>query len=179
MSLALDGMLRRRRPTMPEAGSRAVLHFRDGSQFVVDVDAENGSSLRDSFQPRVFWFAPGNRSKRSFAWFETADAFLIGVDLAFVSAIEWLPAGIAAPTATPIDRDHLVLRFRNRPALRLSQIFWDDIARLRGATIGKRDGDPFALTACFGPRVASVVTGTLTLATLPAAWMDVDPPAGE
>jgi hypothetical protein len=179
MSLALDWMLPRGRPTVPEVGSRAVLHFRDGSELVVDVDVENGSSLRDSFEPRIFWFQRGNRNKRDFAWFETINGFLIGVDLAFVSAIEWLPAGIAAPAATPIDRDHLVLRFRDRPALRLSQVFWDDIARLRGATIGKRRGDPFKLTACFGPRVASIVTGTLTLATLPAAWMDVDPPAGE
>jgi hypothetical protein len=158
---------RYRRPApVPDAASRAVLHFRNGERLVVDVDAENGSHLRAPFE------RPG---KRRFDWFETTDGFLVGADFAEVAAIEWLPPAAAAPEASPLDDDHLVLRFSDGHALRLSQIAADDIDRLRGATICHRAGNPFQLGECAGARAVSVRVETLALATLPARWMDAEP----
>jgi hypothetical protein len=166
MSLGLNWTGYRQQAPMPAAQSRAVLHFRDGSQLALDVDAEYGDYLRSSFE---------RHGKRHFAWFETTDGFLIGADLAALAAIDWLPLAAAAPEASRLDRDHLVLRFSGGQPLQLSQIAADDIDRLRGATICDRNGKPLQLTECAGAREVSIRAETLVLATLPVHWMDVEP----
>ena len=160
MSLAL--LQTRHRPPVTADGARAILRFRDGAEIAVDLDAENGSYLRQCFR------RPG---RARFAWFETRDGFLVGANLAAIAAIDWPPPGAAAtPADTRLDRDHLVLRFSDGRAQRLSPIAGDDIDRLRGATL-RDHGDPPDY-ACAS--LASIPVETLVLATLPSAWMDAD-----
>ncbi len=166
MALPLAWTRYRRPAPAPEPLSRAVLRFHNGDQLVVDVDAENGSHLRGPFE---------RRGKRGFDWFETVDGFLVGADLGAVEAIDWLPSAAAAPAASSLDGDHLVLRFSDGHTRQLSQIAADDIDRLRGATICGRGGGPFHPVECAGAPVASIPVETLVLATLPARWMDADP----
>jgi hypothetical protein len=146
------------------ADVQAVLHFRDGDRLAVDVDAENGGYLRTLFE---------RRGRRRFDWFETTDGFLIGADLAAVEAIDWLPPA-AAPAASPLDGDHLVLRFSDGYELQLSQITADDIDRLRGVTICDRTGKSFELEDAVDPP-PPIPVETLVLVTLPARWMDAEP----
>jgi hypothetical protein len=165
MPLGLNWTHSQRPAPVPTARPRAVLHFRDGRQLALDVDAENGDHLRTSFE---------GRGKRHFAWFETTDGFLIGADLEAVAAIDWVPPA-AAPEGSRLDREHLVLRFSSGQVLQLSQIAAEDIDRLRGATVCDRGGKSFRLAECAGAREASIRVETLLLATLPALWMDAEP----
>lgn len=167
MSLALLQI--RRRPAVTADGARAVLRFRDGAEIAVDIDAENGSYLRQCVRrPR----------KARFAWFETRDGFLIGANPAAIAAVDWPPPGATTTAAdTRLDRDHLVLRFSDGRAQLLSPIAGDDIDRLRGATLCEH-GDPPDYTSA---SLASIPVERLVLATLPSAWMDADatePPVG-
>ncbi len=159
MSLAL--LQTRQRPPVTADGARAILRFRDGAEIALDIDAENGSYLRDCFR------RPG---KARFAWFETRDGFLIGANLAALAAIDWPPAAAATPADRRLDRDHLVLRFGDGRAHLLSPIAGDDIDRLRGATLCDHADPPDYACA----DLASIPVETLVLATLPSAWMDAD-----
>lgn len=164
MALALDGVGLEEEPPSRPGGARAILRLRGGEPLAVDLDRENAGYLRASFERRPGWFDA--RGRRRFAWFETTDELLIGVDLAAVVAIDW---SAAAPDAPPADRHHLVLRFGDGQALRLEQIGADDIDRLRGATIAPRAGAPLRCAE------RTIAVETLVLATLPARWMDAEP----
>ena len=98
----------------------------------------------------------------------------MGVDLGAVSAIRWVPPGVGAPPESPLDHDHLMLRFSDGKELQMSQIAADDIYRLRGATICDRGRNPLQLAECATARIMSIRAETLLLATLPARWLDAD-----
>ena len=165
MSLALDGAARPRE-TAAGGARRALLRLRGGETLAVDLDGENAGYLRAAFERHFRWFE--GRRHRRFVWFETAGQHLIGADLMAVVAIDWLSPGAAAPAVTALDGDHLVLRFTDRPPLRLPQIEADDIDRLRGATLCSRDFTPAG-------SATAIPVATLELATLPARWMDAEP----
>lgn len=166
MSLSLT-WTRYRRPTpIPDAGMRAVLRFSSSDRLAVDVDAENGGHLRALLH---------EQGRRGFDWFETTGGFLVGIDLATVTAVDWLPPAAIMPAASPLDSDHLVLRFRDGHDLRLTQIAADDIDRLRGATICSHGSRIFRLGECRGLPAMAIPVTTLVLATLPVHWMDAEP----
>jgi hypothetical protein len=154
-------LTRARHQSAAAAAARAVISFRDDERLVVDLDAGNADYLRA---------AVTRRGKHAFDWVETADGFLIGVDVAAIQTIDWHPPDGPAPSW--LDRDHLALRFCTGRADRFGHIAPDDIDRLRGATLGGCAGKRFKPDA--GTGAAPIPLQGLCLATLPACWMDAE-----
>jgi hypothetical protein len=141
----------------------AAIHLRNGAEFAVPLDAESEAHLQCCLE--------GSSDTPRFAWFETTETCLVGLNMAQVNAVFWHHPNTMTPKPTDWDHDELIVHFADRETISIHHISEDRIRRLQEATLSKHRATAFHTVRGQHDDPVSIGLENVTHITMPAVWI--------